>query len=61
MTPSDAARALQALRKVRKGGRPRTDAERCKCGRFTLRCAKARAHHCPTEDAPTIQPPAPKP
>jgi hypothetical protein len=43
VTPSDAARALQALRKTRKGGRKRiTTVPRCPCGVMTLRRAQAR-------------------
>jgi hypothetical protein len=47
-TPSDAARALQALRKTRKGGRPRSAAPRCPCGKMTAARAKARRHKCET-------------
>jgi len=30
-------------------GRRRSDAPRCPCGRMTLKCAKARSHHCGEE------------
>lgn len=46
LTPSEAARALQALRKQRKGGRPRSDAPRCPCGEMTAKRAAARNHRC---------------
>jgi hypothetical protein len=40
--PSQAARALQALRKNRAGGRPRSTKKRCPCGVMTLKRAQAR-------------------
>jgi hypothetical protein len=46
-SPTDAARALQALRKHRRGGRPRSDAPRCPCGEMTAKRAAARRHKCP--------------
>jgi hypothetical protein len=46
LSSSDAARALQAMRKTRKGGRPRTDAPRCQCGKMTAKRAAARSHRC---------------
>jgi len=39
---ADTARYLNSLRKVRAGGRPRSNAERCPCGVMTLKRAKAR-------------------
>ena len=49
-----AAVALQALRKNRRGGRPRSTAPRCACGAMTARRAAARAHKClVTAAAPT--------
>jgi len=46
MTTTDAARALQALRRSRKGGRPRSAAPRCPCGAMTAARAAARGHRC---------------
>jgi len=43
---SDAARAMNAARKTRAGGRPRSNAKRCPCGEMTAKRAKARAHKC---------------
>jgi hypothetical protein len=31
---------------ARKGGRPRSDAPRCACGKHTLKRAEARRHKC---------------
>ena len=46
MTPlSDAARALQAARKIYAGGRPRQK-DRCPCGAMTRKRAKQRNHQC---------------
>lgn len=30
----------------RKGGRPRTDAPRCPCGKMTVKAAQVRCHKC---------------
>jgi hypothetical protein len=43
---SEAARAMNAARKTRGGGRPRSGAKRCPCGAMTAKRAKARAHKC---------------
>lgn len=45
-TISEIARMLVAQRKHHNGGRPRSDAPRCACGRYTLSMAKVRYHHC---------------
>ena len=42
ISTSDAARALQSMRKTRGGGRPRSTAPRCPCGAMTLKRAEAR-------------------
>lgn len=42
LSTSDAARALQAMRKTRAGGRPRSSAKRCPCEVMTLKRAQAR-------------------
>lgn len=43
---SDHARAMNAARKTRGGGRPRTKGPRCPCGAMTEKRATARAHKC---------------
>jgi hypothetical protein len=43
---SDAARTMNARRKSRAGGRPRTAGPRCPCGEMTAKRAKARYHKC---------------
>ncbi len=43
---SEAARAMNAARRTRGGGRPRSNAKRCPCGAMTAKCAKARSHKC---------------
>lgn len=43
---SAAACALQAARKTRAGGRPRSAAPRCQCGAMTAARAAARGHRC---------------
>lgn len=55
-----AAVALQALRKNRRGGRPRSADPRCACGAMTAKRAAARAHKCPVTAAPST-PSAPPP
>lgn len=47
-TISAVMRELAKRRKSigRNGGRPRTDAPRCPCGRMTARLAALRCHHC---------------
>lgn len=49
-TPSEAARALSAMRRTksggRNGGRKRSDAPRCPCGAMTAKRATARGHKC---------------
>jgi hypothetical protein len=53
LSSSDAARALQAMRKTRAGGRPRSDAPRCACRAMTLKRAEARgksSEHDPSCD-----------
>lgn len=37
-------------RSGRLGGRPRTEEERCPCGEMTMKCAKARYHHCEPDE-----------
>lgn len=53
VSASEMGRYLQSLRKVRRGGAPRSKQRRCPCGKMTLKRAKARAHHC--EKANSIQ------
>jgi hypothetical protein len=43
---SEAARAMQAARKTRAGGRPQSSAPRCPCGAMTLARATSRKHKC---------------
>lgn len=53
-TVSELARAMVARRwaKVdarspeKRGGRPRSDALRCNCGKYTVTRAKQRCHYC---------------
>ena len=43
---SDAARTMNAARKTRGGGRPRSNKPRCACGAMTRKRAAARGHRC---------------
>jgi hypothetical protein len=43
------ARAMNAARKTRGGGRPRSNKPRCACGAMTRKRAKARGHKCDGE------------
>lgn len=48
-----AGRALATKRTTRTGGRPRTDAPRCPCGKMTAKLATIRKHECgPTSTVP---------
>ena len=42
----EAIKSAWARYQGQRGGRPRTDAPRCSCGRMTAKRAEARKHRC---------------